>query len=35
MVERVVEPEFRGARLRLVEELRSKGIRDLAVHRAF
>lgn len=35
MVERVVEPEFRGARLRLVEELRSKGIRDLAVLRAF
>lgn len=35
MVERVVEPEFRGARVRLVEELRSKGIRDLAVLRAF
>ena len=34
MVERVVEPEFRGARQRLVEELRSKGIRDLAVLRA-
>lgn len=35
MVERVVEPEFRGARQRLVEELRSKGINDLAVLRAF
>jgi protein-L-isoaspartate(D-aspartate) O-methyltransferase len=35
MVERAVEPEFRGARLRLVEELRAKGIRDLAVLRAF
>lgn len=35
MVERAVEPEFRGARLRLIEELRSKGIRDLAVLRAF
>lgn len=35
MVERAVEPEFRGARVRLVEELRSKGIRDLAVLRAF
>jgi protein-L-isoaspartate(D-aspartate) O-methyltransferase len=35
MVERVVEPEFRGARLRLVEDLRVKGIRDLAVLRAF
>jgi protein-L-isoaspartate(D-aspartate) O-methyltransferase len=35
MVERAVEPEFRGARLRLVEELRVKGIRDLAVLRAF
>jgi protein-L-isoaspartate(D-aspartate) O-methyltransferase len=34
VVERVVEPEFRGARQRLVEELRSKGIRDLAVLRA-
>lgn len=31
---RPVEPEFRGARQRLVEELRSKGIRDLAVLRA-
>jgi protein-L-isoaspartate(D-aspartate) O-methyltransferase len=35
MVERVVEPEFRGARLRLVEDLRAKGIRDLSVLRAF
>jgi len=35
MVERAVEPEFRGARLRLVEDLRAKGIRDLAVLRAF
>ena len=35
MVERPVEPEFRGARLRLVEDLRAKGIRDLAVLRAF
>ncbi len=34
MVERAIEPEFRGARHRLVEELRSKGIRDLAVLRA-
>ena len=35
MVERVIEPEFRGARLRLVEDIRAKGIRDLAVLRAF
>ena len=35
MVERAVEPEFRGARLRLVEDIRAKGIRDLAVLRAF
>ena len=35
MVDRAVEPEFRGARLRLVEELRAKGIRDLAVLHAF
>jgi protein-L-isoaspartate(D-aspartate) O-methyltransferase len=35
VVERAVEPELRGARLRLVEELRSKGIRDMAVLRAF
>lgn len=35
MVERAVEPEFRGARLRLVEDLRAKGIRELAVLRAF
>jgi len=31
----VVESEFRGARERLVETLREKGIRDLAVLRAF
>jgi protein-L-isoaspartate(D-aspartate) O-methyltransferase len=31
VVDRPVEPEFRGARQRLVDELRSKGIRDLAV----
>jgi protein-L-isoaspartate(D-aspartate) O-methyltransferase len=35
MVERAVEPEFRGARMRLVEDIRAKGIRDLAVLRAF
>jgi protein-L-isoaspartate(D-aspartate) O-methyltransferase len=35
MVARPVEQEFRGARLRLVETLREKGIRDLAVLRAF
>ena len=35
MVARPVEPEFRGARQRLVETLREKGIRDLAVLRAF
>ena len=35
MVDRAVEPEFRGARLRLVEDIRAKGIRDLAVLRAF
>jgi protein-L-isoaspartate(D-aspartate) O-methyltransferase len=35
MVERAVEPEYRGARLRLIEDLRAKGIRDLAVLRAF
>jgi protein-L-isoaspartate(D-aspartate) O-methyltransferase len=34
MVARPVEPEFRGARERLVETLREKGIRDLAVLRA-
>jgi protein-L-isoaspartate(D-aspartate) O-methyltransferase len=34
VVDRPVEPEFRGARQRLVDELRSKGIRDLAVLRA-
>ena len=35
MVARPVESEFRGARQRLVETLREKGIRDLAVLRAF
>ena len=35
MVARPVEPEFRGARQRLVDTLREKGIRDLAVLRAF
>lgn len=35
MVARPVEAEFRGARQRLVEALRDKGIRDLAVLRAF
>lgn len=35
MVDRAVEPEFRGARMRLIEDLRAKGIRDLAVLRAF
>jgi protein-L-isoaspartate(D-aspartate) O-methyltransferase len=35
MVERAVEPEFRGARMRLVEDLRAKGIREPAVLRAF
>jgi protein-L-isoaspartate(D-aspartate) O-methyltransferase len=35
MVARPVEHEFRGARQRLVETLREKGIRDLAVLRAF
>jgi len=34
-VARFVEGELRGARERLVETLRSKGIRDLAVLRAF
>jgi protein-L-isoaspartate(D-aspartate) O-methyltransferase len=34
VVERAVEPQYRGARQRLVEELRGKGIRDLAVLRA-
>jgi protein-L-isoaspartate(D-aspartate) O-methyltransferase len=34
MVERAVDHELRGARLRLVEELRSKGIRDASVLRA-
>lgn len=35
MVARPVDTEFRGARQRLVETLREKGIRDLAVLRAF
>jgi len=34
-VARPVEQEFRGARQRLVDTLREKGIRDLAVLRAF
>jgi protein-L-isoaspartate(D-aspartate) O-methyltransferase len=35
LVARPVDNEFRGARQRLVETLQSKGIRDLAVLRAF
>ena len=35
MVARPVDNEFRGARERLVDTLREKGIRDLAVLRAF
>jgi protein-L-isoaspartate(D-aspartate) O-methyltransferase len=35
VVARAVEAEYRGARQRLVEELQDKGIRDLAVLRAF
>jgi protein-L-isoaspartate(D-aspartate) O-methyltransferase len=35
LVARPVDAEFRGARQRLVETLQSKGIRDLAVLRAF
>ncbi len=35
MVARPVDGELRGARLRLVEALREKGIRDLSVLRAF
>lgn len=35
MVARPVDQELRGARLRLIETLREKGIRDLAVLRAF
>ena len=35
MVARPVDGELRGARLRLVETLREKGIRDLSVLRAF
>ena len=35
MVDRAVDAEFRGARERLVETLQEKGIKDLAVLRAF
>lgn len=35
MVARPVDPEFRGARRRLVETIRARGINDLAVLRAF
>ena len=35
MVVRPVDQEFRGARLRLIETLRERGIRDLAVLHAF
>jgi protein-L-isoaspartate(D-aspartate) O-methyltransferase len=35
VVARTVDPEFRGARNRLVETIRSRGIHDLAVLRAF
>jgi len=35
VVARPVEPEFGGARRRLIETIRSKGISDLAVLRAF
>ena len=35
MVARPIDQEFRGARLRLIEILRERGIRDLAVLRAF
>jgi protein-L-isoaspartate(D-aspartate) O-methyltransferase len=35
VVARPVEPEFRGARQRLVDTLREKGVHDLAVLRAF
>jgi protein-L-isoaspartate(D-aspartate) O-methyltransferase len=35
MVARPVDQELRGARLRLIETLRDRGIRDLAVLRAF
>jgi protein-L-isoaspartate(D-aspartate) O-methyltransferase len=34
MVARPIDQEFRGARLRLIETLRERGIRDLAVLRA-
>ena len=35
MVARPIDSEFRGARQRLVETIRSRGIKDLAVLRAF
>jgi protein-L-isoaspartate(D-aspartate) O-methyltransferase len=35
MVARAVDPEFRGARQRLVDTIRARGIHDLAVLRAF
>jgi len=35
MVARLIDQELRGARLRLIETLRERGIRDLAVLRAF
>ena len=35
MVERTVEPDFRGPRRRLIETLQTNGISDLAVLRAF
>jgi protein-L-isoaspartate(D-aspartate) O-methyltransferase len=35
VVERVVEPDFRGPRRRLIETLQANGITDLAVLRAF
>jgi protein-L-isoaspartate(D-aspartate) O-methyltransferase len=35
MVERTVEPDFRGPRRRLIETLQANGISDLAVLRAF
>jgi protein-L-isoaspartate(D-aspartate) O-methyltransferase len=35
MVERTIEPDFRGPRRRLIETLQANGISDLAVLRAF
>ena len=35
MVAKPVEPDFKGARRRLVEAIRAKGVNDLAVLRAF